>query len=80
MSDISTLFSTDTSGMGVGSDIFEAINQGKITTQEYAPGTENGTIVRKLSQRAFKTKLIDHFDIMYTKRSLMWPRRNNGNM
>ena len=67
----------DSSGMGEGDD-----GGGVNIPCEMLPGIVNNNattadgarIVRLLSQQYFKGKLVEHFDIMWTQRTLQWPK------
>ena len=44
-------------------------------TEEEAAVPEDGTrIVRNLSQDFFRRRLIEHFDILWSKNEVVWPR------
>jgi hypothetical protein len=72
----------DTSGMGPGNEDDGAplhVRQEEpdpnadVTVNE---ATENGVrVVRKLSLAYFKERLIEHFDIMWQRKQIIWPRR-----
>jgi Plant transposon protein len=73
----------DYSGMGPGNDIvYEndfSINDEMILDEidELAPENNQGAKpVRSCSNRFLKQKLIDHFDILYQKRAIKWPKRS----
>lgn len=71
----------DTSGMGVGSDL------GVQSTSLPAAVPEEGenvdvpgpTQVCKMDLETFKSKLINHFDIMWKQRRIVWPSRDGSN-
>jgi DDE superfamily endonuclease len=72
----------DTSGMGPGNE-GDSVPQ-NVRLEEPDPNenasiyeaTENGVrAVRKLSLEYFKGRLIEHFDIMWQKKQIVWPRR-----
>jgi len=71
----------DTSGMGMGSDCVTtdaADNQQDEDEDNNTVETdlEGRILVGSMSLRAFRKRLITHFDIVFKKREIKWPKRN----
>ena len=47
------------------------------TVEEPMPSVASGQVrmVRKLSNDQFRSRLVEHFDILYKKNAIKWPRR-----
>ena len=71
----------DTSRIGLGgdTDVLSSAVKDEADPNEQTPieqATWDGVrVVRKLSLEYFKSKLVEHFDIMFTHRRLVWPSR-----
>ena len=70
----------DLSGMSFGSDvdlgIFEGVvAPGEICDDDFTSPANGVYIVRKLSQKFFRQKLVEHFDIVWRQNDLVWPQR-----
>jgi len=70
----------DLSGMGPGDDIVrESYNESSDTSNdEYDNNLPPVRIVRNMSMKAFRRKLIEHFDIMFKQHKVVWPSRNGN--
>lgn len=75
----------DTSGMGIGDDGPEEIeehggNEDQIIAnvqEEEVNMEDGGIVVHKLSRARFRQRLVTHFDIAFHKREIKWPKRNS---
>jgi hypothetical protein len=69
----------DLSGMGNGNDI-DIVNDNDIEMEDPNDLTGNNdgnfTRVRDCSNKFFRQKLIDHFEIVYSQGEVNWPKRN----
>ena len=70
--------SFDASGMGPGGDrdIEEGLAEAEDIGLELPITPDGGRLVRSMTGRAFRSKLVTHFHIAFTKRELQWPSRN----
>ena len=72
----------DTSGMGRGDDSDQEDDDSEPEQEDSEPNQEDGApdqvvgprIVRHLTQDFFRARLIEHFDILWNKNQVVWPR------
>ena len=82
-SNISYTGAFDLSGMGSGNDSSENnfTTMNEATTLPVAPPDESSTnsvwVVQELSLEFFRQKLVQHFDILFKMKKIVWPRRND---
>lgn len=65
----------DLSGMGVGDDCEPSTIQEVVESDEGGVLSSGIRVVRRLSHAFFKRKLIEHFDILYSRKEIVWPSR-----
>lgn len=72
----------DHSGMGPGRDSVydqQAIQEAEYNDRSGSVVMENGAIVvRRLSMNQFRERLVQHFDILFQKKQVIWPQRNHA--
>ena len=75
----------DTSGLGVGTDIFnddtldhidDVINETSCVSRNVDTSGNDFTYVFSIDQDGFCSKLVSHFDIMFQKNMIVWPSYN----
>jgi Plant transposon protein len=68
----------DYSGMGPGNDVYQGIDDttNAVEQDDFVQDIPNTTNVRNCDSKVFKQKLIDHFDILFEKKLISWPKRN----
>lgn len=76
----------DSSGMGVGTDRDDAVDDDEISFVDERPShvqlatsidSDGFRKVRCLSMEVFRKQLIQHFHILFTKNKLKWPQRSS---
>ena len=77
------LHAYDASGIGNGNDVEYSTNVDADVDADDAgtnpaPGSPGIRIVRTLSQKYFRERLVENFDIRFQQQNLVWPKRNGG--
>lgn len=74
----------DTSAMGAGDDLdmdYDINSQGNFEQDQTGPNSPDQLsvrIVKDLSQPYFRSKLVDHFDILWRQGKIVWPSRHKA--
>lgn len=68
----------DTSGMGHGSDFIDVPDDDDDADeeQEEVVDDDGAILVRTMNYDKFRSKLVEHFDILFEQQRIRWPRRN----